>query len=513
MTALFNAAPSFCARFGVAALLVILADFLFYGQPIGITVLLFAILVAAAAVAVHPLALGTGRFWLGPAALLVALLPLAENVSLLSASVALAALIVFVLSVSGRLQDGIARMARQIGLFVLAAPVRLLSDFLRWRKAKRRFRRSQVRLAGIAVWLMPLALGAIFLALFGAANPVIGYWLSLIDLLRLLDRIEIARIAFWLIVVAAVWAFLRPRLPRFRRPAARNVRDADDKKAVVTQRHTLEDIVFGRAAILRALIVFNILFSLQTGLDAAYLWGGMALPDGLSYAAYAHRGAYPLIVTALLAAGFMLAALRPGSATSGDAVIRWLVYAWVGQNIMLVISSILRLDLYVGIYALTYLRIAAFIWMGLVAAGLALIIARIALGKSNEWLLSANLLTLSLTLYACCFINFAALIANYNVDHSLEMTGQGIRLDAWYLHRLGPGAFPALDRFLHRQDRTADAGAVREVAGRREFDESRYRAAQERWRAWSFRAWRLLRYLDNRGPFVIPSTVSPVPGR
>ena len=34
------------------------------------------------------------------------------------------------------------------------------------------------------------------------------------------------------------------------------------------------------------------------------------------------------------------------------------------------ISSILRLDLYVGIYSLTYWRVAAFIWMGLVAVGL-----------------------------------------------------------------------------------------------------------------------------------------------
>ena len=36
---------------------------------------------------------------------------------------------------------------------------------------------------------------------------------------------------------------------------------------------------------------------------------------------------------------------------------------------MLVISSILRLDLYVQTYLLTYWRIAAFIWMLLVAAG------------------------------------------------------------------------------------------------------------------------------------------------
>ena len=65
----------------------------------------------------------------------------------------------------------------------------------------------------------------------------------------------------------------------------------------------------------------------QTVLDAAYLWGGVALPDGMTYASYAHRGAYPLIVTALLAAGFVLAAMRPGSATSNDPLIRRLVYA------------------------------------------------------------------------------------------------------------------------------------------------------------------------------------------
>ena len=182
---------------------------------------------------------------------------------------------------------------------------------------------------------------------------------------------------------------------------------------------------------------------------------------------------------------------------------------------MLVISSILRLDLYIGVYSLTYWRIAAFVWMGLVAAGLVWIVARIALWKSNAWLLSANLLTLSATLYACCFINFAATIANYNVDHSLEMTGQGIPLDAWYLRALGPAAFPALDRFLDHQSRTAAANdpAFRELAGVRGSDENWYRTIQRNWRAWSFRDWRLFRALDKRGPLVVPQSQPYVPGR
>lgn len=513
MTSLFTAAPSYCSRLGVAVLLAALADFLFYGQPAGITVFLFAILIAAAVVAVHPAAFSDGRLWIKPVALLVALLPLTENVCGLSVSVALIAMIVFALSLSGRLRHRVARIAGQIALFLLAAPFRLAGDFIRWRKTARRSGRRRVRLAALAVWVMPLTLGAVFLALFGAANPVIDYWLSLIDLLKLLDLIQPTRIAFWMFVLAGVWAFLRPRLPRLFRRIPRTAAPAD--VSAQSERTAIEDILFGKAAILRGLVIFNMLFALQTGLDAAYLWGGAALPDGLSYAAYAHRGAYPLIVTALLAAGFVLAALRPGSETSGDPLIRRLVYVWVAQNIMLVISSILRLDLYIGIYALTYWRVAAFVWMGLVAAGLALIIARIALGKSNEWLLSANLLTLSATLYACCFINFAATIANYNVDHSLEMTGQGISLDAWYLRSLGPDAFPALDRFLEHQSRTAAANDpdFRELAGARGSDEGWYRTMQQNWRAWSFRDWRLLGYLDTRPPLVVPDVPEPVPGR
>ncbi len=60
--------------------------------------------------------------------------------------------------------------------------------------------------------------------------------------------------------------------------------------------------MFGRSAILNSLILFNALFAVQTILDLIYLWGGVRLPDGLSYAEYAHRGAHPLIATALLAA-------------------------------------------------------------------------------------------------------------------------------------------------------------------------------------------------------------------
>src|SRR5262249_3851015 len=159
----------------------------------------------------------------------------------------------------------------------------------------------------------------VFIVLFGIANPVIDYWVSLIDLEALLDLLDVWRIAFWLCVVLGVWAFLRPRLPKWlRRTRPAPAPALAPLQPEVSSAITRTQVIFSKPAILRALILFNLLFAVQTVLDGAYLWGGAALPDGLTYASYAHRGAYPLVVTALLAAIFVLVAMRPGSQASTD---------------------------------------------------------------------------------------------------------------------------------------------------------------------------------------------------
>lgn len=493
----------------IAALLLVgAADFLLFDQPDGIALPLFCGLIVVALVATA----GRGAVQVRRVALvLAALLPMVEAISPLSMAVALFGLAAFALSLSGRLRAGLAGMARQVGSLLLGAPLRLPRDMMRARKAAKRVRLG-ARSGTIAVWTLSVALGAVFLALFGAANPIIDRWLALLDVWLLLDLLSIGRIVFWLAVAALVWALLRPRLPRLPKWLRRKAGvGAADGKSPITQGDageaeaagapTLRDVIFSEGAVLRALVVFNAMFAVQTVLDASYLWGGVALPEGLTYAGYAHRGAYPLIVTALLAAGFVLVTLRPGSALSANRLVRALVYVWIAQNVVLVVSSILRLDLYVGIYSLTYWRVAAFIWMGLVGAGLVLIMARIALHRSNEWLLGANLATLGAVLYACCFTNFATIIANYNVMHNREITGQGYALDQEYLLSLGPAAIPAMDLFLERTP-----GLEGRMVMEREIAKQDFLARQQNWRAWGFRNWRLARYLDKHPvPVLVPA--------
>ncbi|EJN03864.1 DUF4173 domain-containing protein [Phyllobacterium sp. YR531] len=480
---------SFPARLSIVMLLTVAADFLFYDHSAGISVFIFTALLAMAITVVHARTIAKRGLLIRCTFLFAGLLPLVEEVTELSLLIALFSLTAFALSMAKRLRSRLDVATKQIIRFISVIPARLIRDIFRWRKAVRRTGTGKIRFSGLAIWLMPVVLTVFFISMFGLANPVIEHWLSLIDVWAIFKHIEIIRIIFWAIIIVGCWAFIRPRV---RQRAGRKI--SLPRYKTVT---TIEDVVFGKAAILRALVMFNVLFVIQTVLDGAYLWGGIALPDGMSYARYAHSGAYPLIVTALLAALFVLIAMRPSSASAGDKYIRLLVYMWIAQNVVLVASSILRLELYVSIYSLTYWRVAALIWMVLVAIGLLLILARIALGKTNEWLCTANLLTLFATLYLCCFVNFAALIADYNIRHSRDLGGEGVALDTYYLKQLGPAAVPAirkamLSRKINLPMLSSELASIVYLYERYNGD----------WREWSFRGWRLSSYLQPV-PFIV----------
>jgi hypothetical protein len=340
---------------------------------------------------------------------------------------------------------------------------------------------------GLLAWVLPVVLGAVFMVLFAAANPLIEAWLGGLSLRGSLARLDIVRVFFWLFVLAAVWPLIA--MTRQRLDEARQYAPGLEPGSAPSE---IPPWLFEGRVVARSLILFNLLFALQTVTDINYLWRGAALPYGMSYAGYAHRGAYPLIVTALLAAAFVIAAMRPGSAAERSPLMRSLVFLWVGQNVLLVVSAMLRLKLYVEVYSLTGLRVAAFVWMVLVAVGLVLIVARIVAGRSNRWLIGANLASLALTLYACAFVNFPYIIASYNIEHSRQRKGPGPRLDEVYLVDLGPQMIPALDRYFIL---TSEPPYPYLHIQRRRLAQA-HLAATADWRALTLRGWRLRRYLE-----------------
>ncbi len=321
-----------------------------------------------------------------------------------------------------------------------------------------------------------IGLSLFFLILFAIINPMMIDWILTAELFAP------KQIPLWSLVIILSWLLLRSKLRLKQEPIQK--RGFKDVK-------TLIHFLFSKESILYSLILFNLLFSVQTSMDLIYLWGGMALPEGMSYSEYAHRGAYPLIATALLAGAFVLVALRPGSATEGIRSIRYLVYFWIGQTVFLVLSSIWRTTLYIEEYSLTYLRLAALIWMGLVALGLVLLVLRILWTRSNIWLINVNGLTLLTVLMLCAFINLGGVIAQFNVEHCKEVRGKGPVLDLKYLREIGTASLPALDWF-QQHGRRYNYKMLRAGNLERNLRNTLRRELRE-WRTWTFRSYRLSR--------------------
>ncbi|MBZ6079163.1 DUF4153 domain-containing protein [Microvirga puerhi] len=483
--------PTPAPKLALAAGLAAFGDWLFYGHEIGISVALFLVGLFGAACLTRPHQ-NRDRLFSSAGIVVAALLPLIVEVRALSVLCGILGTTLAAAVISGASDRGMATLIATMQRLVLTGPFRLIPDLVRARREANLRQRASRPLGVLAGWVVPVLCGCVFVALFAMANPMVEEWLAIIDPSRQDWHVDGGRTLLWGILLSLAWPFVATRvsnrLPFGAGLLALNVPEIDEDSRFL-----------GTAAIRRSLILFNLLFAVQTLLDVVYLWGGATLPAGMTYAAYAHRGAYPLIATALLAAAFVLTTLRPGGPGERSASIRRLVYLWVGQNVILVISSILRLDLYVATYSLSLMRIAAFIWMLLVGAGLILIIVRIALRRSNLWLVRANLLTVAVTLYACSFMDFSAIAANYNLSSRRETLVSALAPDLGYVRQLGPHAIPALDRYIARHGVSASSDLVRW----RNWAASDLLRRLDDWRAWSLRDWRLKRYLvrqaDDKG--------------
>ena len=306
-------------------------------------------------------------------------------------------------------------------------------------------------------WAFPLAGSLVFLALLMQANPVVARVLELdLDLWS-----GLSRALFWIAAALFVAPLLAPDLPE--PPELSHIALPSTGRIGINPR-----------SVLRALVLFNALIAVQSLTDLGILVFGVALPEGMSLAEYAHRGAYPLLATALLAGAFALAA-RPF--LGEHRAVRPLLLVWLAQNMVLCGAAMVRLEHYIDAFGLTYLRLYALIWVGLVAIGLGLVALQVLLGRTNLWLLTRCAALGVGTLYVCSFVNFAHVIAAQNLARP--------SFDTDYICTLGPMAHGALSTAAHARPqllaRTHPCALLLppETLG---------------WREWGFRSWRVARY-------------------
>jgi hypothetical protein len=193
------------------------------------------------------------------------------------------------------------------------------------------------------------------------------------------------------------------------------------------------------------LIVLNLLFAVFIAIQLTVLLGGydkVMTETHLSYSAYARQGFWQLLWATLLTLLVIALALRwaPRGHSRDRTLVRTVLGALCLLTLVVVASALRRMDLYVGAYGLTRLRIsvaAVELWLGVVlvlimAAG---VFGACMLPRAVAVSAAAAVLTFGL-------VSPDGLIAEQNVQRQRSHH----TIDINYLQGLSADAVPALDR-------------------------------------------------------------------
>lgn len=170
-------------------------------------------------------------------------------------------------------------------------------------------------------------------------------------------------------------------------------------------------------------LLLNVLLLLVNALDFNFIFIDQQLPQGMSYSEFVHQGTGTVITSIVVAIGIILFYFRGAlNFYEQSKSIKILAYCWIFQNILLLVSTAFRNELYIEAYGLTYKRIGVYVYLLMAAIGLLTTFIKIFKLKSNHFLFRTNGWMFYAVLVLACFINWDLVIANYNINiaHKIE---------------------------------------------------------------------------------------------
>ena len=334
-------------------------------------------------------------------------------------------------------------------------------------------RRATPALPVVRGLLIALPLLVIFIALFSSADAVFA---------RMLDdlfgwELNLGDLG-WRIALAAVLAWLAAGGLALAASAA-GATDMPAGSAAAGPR-------IGTTELLTVLVILDALFAAFVVLQAAYLFGGLDTMQaaGLTYAEYARRGFFELVVVAILAGAVVIAADRL-AATRTTALIGAAIGLAVLTSVVLV-SATARLRLYQEAYGWTELRfyvLGTIVVLGIGLVGLVVTL----LADRVRWMGHVLIVTGLIVGLALSVIGPVRFITEQNVaralDPSLVPPNGSSGLDVVYASSLGDDAIPELVRALPVLDPASAEMLAQSLSFR--LDELQSDSALSAWQAWN----------------------------
>ncbi len=344
-------------------------------------------------------------------------------------------------------------------------------------------------------FIVPVLFILVFFLIYRSANPLFEKYTESINL----DFISIEWLSFTLIGFLLVWGIVKHQRIKYIDAWENKLPlgiDANKKYSISKwDEKTAALILF--AALNVMLLFINLL-------DANFLYLNSGMPEGINHSTFVHNGVGMLILSIVLAISTIMYFFRGGLNFSENIKgLKILVYLWIVQNIVMIISTMVRNNLYIQEFNLTYKRIGVYIWLLMAIIGLITTFIKIMKTRSNWYLFKSNSFLAYALLVLCSCIDWDGIISTYNIHHAKSMAS----LDKTYLISLSETNIPELLLLKQHKDVNTDSAwhyaRYNDVVSNESYhsnnlnniDTKLYKylslTADKGWRSWSIRQNRI----------------------
>ncbi|MDP1802693.1 MAG: DUF4173 domain-containing protein, partial [Bacteroidota bacterium] len=196
--------------------------------------------------------------------------------------------------------------------------------------------------------------------------------------------------------------------------------------------------------------LLNVMLVLVNALDLTNLLGTHELPKGIYLSDFVHNAVWSLVFSIIIAVGLIMWFFKGDlNFNKQSKTLKLLVYFWIVQSAVMVISAMVRNSWYVAEYQLTYLRIGVYVFLRLSLVGLLFTFLKINQTKSAWYLVRQNFEAWFLILGLCSIVNWDKLISDYNISNAKSFKA----LDKGYLVNLSNANLPDLTQLFFKEKR------------------------------------------------------------
>jgi hypothetical protein len=231
--------------------------------------------------------------------------------------------------------------------------------------------------------------------------------------------------------------------------------DVDTKALKDIPNLKLEDegktIKHGAVIALSLFAILNVMLLLINILDFHNLFINQTLPKGITLSSFVHQAVWSIVISIVIASLFIMIFFKDElNFTAYGKKVKFFVYAWIIQSIIMILSTIIRNSWYIQEYQLTELRLGVYTFLFLSLIGLVFTFIKVAYGKSAWKLVTTNFSAWFLLLCLSSCVNWDRTITKYNISHASEKK----QLDKNYLEHLSDANIPELVELYKLKDST-----------------------------------------------------------